>query len=152
VSPEFPHWHHSSETAGYSGEDKEDTPVQLPLFPKASAVQRTNVDHDHESTQIPLLDDFNSPSLDAFSQLDNIEDRLQEANPPSNRSAQEIYFELVYLAEDISSTLWIDPLYEGRYQVAIAATIREARAAGLNSEEIHLALMIGTLRGRQKLS
>jgi hypothetical protein len=122
------------------------------LFPKAGTAQTVSSGHEHKSTRVSPLDDFTPTSLDAFSRFESVEDSGEAAGSPSTRTAQEIYFELVYLAEDMSSTLWIDPLYEGRYPAVIAMTILEARAAGLTSEEIHFALMIGDARGKRKQS
>ena len=47
-----------------------------------------------------------------------------------------LYLALIQLCEEDAATVWIDPLYKGRYTAQIQATILECRTAGLTNEEI----------------
>jgi len=68
---------------------------------------------------------------------------------PPTRSQEAVYLELIQLAQDVAETIWIDPLYEDRYQAQMRVTVIEARASGLTDVEIDLAFLIGESRGRR---
>jgi hypothetical protein len=48
------------------------------------------------------------------------------------------------------TTLWIDPLYQKRFAHQLAATILDAREAGLTREEINAAVQIGERLGKRQ--
>ena len=63
------------------------------------------------------------------------------------RLQRAVYYALIQLCEEEAATLWIDPLYEGRYTAQIEATVLEGRTAGLSNGEIAAAIQIGQHRG-----
>jgi hypothetical protein len=66
------------------------------------------------------------------------------------RTKYELYFELVRLSQEETETLWIDPMYAGRYIVEITQLALEARATGLSVSEIETAKQIGKWRGSKQ--
>lgn len=135
--------------------------AQLPLFDRG-------LSESGESSQ-PMLRDITPPAQenttpsDDSSEVNNfgewndrIEDEAQRdtADGPAaiespSRTVEEIYMELVRIAQEVAETVWIEPHYMDRYRAQLQVLVLEARTAGLSDVEIDLAFLIGETRGRQ---
>ena len=86
--------------------------------------------------------DFQSEAAD-LTQAPNDDGEPEEAA----RLQRAVYYALIQLCEEEAATLWIDPLYEGRYTAQIESTVLEGRGAGLTDVELAAAIQIGQHRG-----
>lgn len=130
---------------------------QVPLFGQESLEQTAALPASNSDAppvpavldDVPLIAQDDSPPDGLRSAVETDSEGEEYSKYASDeRTAEAIYMELVQLAEDIAATIWIDPTYERRYEVAVEITILEARNVGLSESEIGLALQIGEMRGR----
>ncbi len=85
--------------------------------------------------------------IDADNQDDDDEPAYFRPDSLPKMDKMTAYLGLVNVAQEHSSTTWIDPQYSGAFLAEIGLAMTAAREAGLMEEEITAALQVGEYRG-----